>query len=70
MILIISLVIICLLYKILEWLYNKYKDDLNEIDNHTVHTQRRIIELEKKVLTLESLVTWLYKEIEKGDKND
>lgn len=70
MILVISLIMIIILYKLIEWLYKQYKEDLNNIDDHTIHCQKRIIELEKKVITLESLIKWLYEEIGKGDKND
>ena len=78
MILVISLVVICLLYKLLEWLYNEYKNDLNNIDEHTVHTHIKISELERKVNMNEQMINLLWEEVakkkqkqeKKGNKND
>lgn len=76
------LVLICLLYMLIEWLYNKYKDDLNMIDEHTVASRldltRRINDLERKVNMNEQMINWLWENVaekkqkqeKKGNKND
>ena len=76
------LVLVCLLYMLIEWLYNKYKDDLNTIDEHTVASRldltRRINDLERKVNMNEQMINWLWENVaekkqkqeKKGKKND
>ena len=70
---------ICIAYKLLEWLYSKYNNDLNNIDDHTVATRleltKRINELERKVNMNEQMINWLWEEVarkkgknEKGNK--
>ena len=51
------------IYYLLEWLYKEYKEDLNNIDEHTVHAQKRICELERKVMANEQLIKWLCDEV-------
>lgn len=64
------LVLICLLYMLIEWLYNKYKDDLNTIDEHTVASRldltRRINDLERKVNMNEQMINWLWEQVGKA----
>lgn len=73
MILVISFIIIIGIYYLLEWLYKEYKEDLNNIDEHTVHAQRRINELERKIMINEQMIKWLCDEVanyklKKGNK--
>lgn len=67
MMLLISLVLVILLYLILDYLYQKYKEDLNNIDEHTVHAQVRMCELERKVNMNEQMIKWLYDQMIKDN---
>ena len=61
------IVLICIAYKLLEWLYSKYNDDLNNIDDHTVSTRveltKRINELEKRLNMSEQMINWLWENV-------
>lgn len=68
MILLISIVVIILLYLLLDWLYKEYKNDLEDIDQHTVHVGIRISDLERKVNMNEQMINWLWEQVAK-EKN-
>ena len=61
--------LVCLLYKLLEWLYNRYKEDINNIDDHTVATRmeltKKINELERKNNMNEQMINWLWEQVAK-----
>ena len=63
------IMLICLLYKLLEWLYNRYKEDLNNIDDHTITTRleltKKINELERKNNMNEQMINWLWEKVAK-----
>lgn len=67
MILLISLVVVCILYYLLNWLYNEYKSNLENIDDHTVVTRlelsRKIKDLERKVNMNEQMINALWEEV-------
>lgn len=69
MILFISLVVVCLLYYLLNWLYNEYKKDLNNIDDHSVATRKeltdKINDLEKRESMNEQMINWLWEQVAK-----
>ena len=69
MILLISLVVVCILYYLLNCLYNEYKEDLNNIDNHSVATRKeltdKINDLEKRESMNEQMINWLWEQVAK-----
>lgn len=69
MILLISLVVVCILYYLLNWLYNEYKNDLGNIDDHTVATRKeltdKINDLEKRETMNEQMINWLWEQVAK-----
>lgn len=65
MILLISIVVIIIIYLLLNWLYKEYKQDLEDIDQHTVHVGIRISDLERKVNMNEQMINWLWEQVAK-----
>lgn len=65
MILVISIGLIIGMYYLLQWLYNEYKEDLNNIDEHTVHVGVRLSDLERKVNMNEQMINWLWEQVAK-----
>ena len=63
MILLISIIVIIIMYYLLNWLYKEYKQDLEDIDNHTVSVSVRLTELERKNSMNEQMISALWEEV-------
>ena len=53
------------MYLGINYLYKRYIEDLNNIDIHTIHAQRRITELEREVKMNRQMINWLCDEVAK-----
>jgi len=82
MVWLISIILVIILYLGIKYLYNEYKDVMNDVSSGEIKRvnklNKRIDELERKVMINEKLIDWLYnelakkniiKELEKDDKN-
>lgn len=65
MILLISIIVIIIMYYLLNWLYKEYKQDLEDIDEHTVNVSVRLTELERKINMNEQMINWLWEQVAK-----
>lgn len=63
MIIIISILFIILLYLCLEFIYKRYKEDLNDLEKQNIHMQKKISEMGRKEMINEKLIKWLYDEL-------
>lgn len=64
MIIIISILIfIILLYLCLEFIYKRYKEDLNDLEKQNIYMQKKISEMGRKEMINEKLIKWLYDEL-------
>lgn len=63
MILLISIIVIIVMYYLLNWLYKEYKQDLEDIDEHTVSVSVRLTELERKNSMNEQMISALWEEV-------
>ena len=62
------LIIIIGIYYLLDWLYQRYKNDLKELDDQRIELQLQIRTLNDKIKVQEQLINWLYDNME-GGKN-
>lgn len=51
------------MYYLLNWLYKEYKQDLEDIDEHTVSVSVRLTELERKNSMNEQMISALWEEV-------
>lgn len=51
------------MYYLLNWLYKEYKQDLEDIDDHTVSVSVRLTELERKISMNEQMISALWEEV-------
>lgn len=66
MIIIISILIfIILLYLCLEFIYKRYKEDLNDLEKQNIYMQKKISEIERINTANRELINWLYNELAK-----
>ena len=63
------LIIIIGIYYLLDWLYQRYKSDLKELDDQRIELQLQIRTLNDKIKVQEQLINWLYDNIDGGKKN-
>lgn len=63
MILLISIILVIVMYYLLNWLYKEYKQDLENIDEHTVSVGVRLTELERKINMNEQMINALWEEV-------
>ena len=63
MILLISIIVIIIMYYLLNWLYKEYKNDLENIDEHTLSVSIRLTELERKINMNEQMINALWEEV-------